>query len=148
MQALIEQHTAALALPRGAPTATLEIRLAAEPIGHDPQHTHQIAQFTALHQFTDLLVSRLHAQLKHCTKLQLRPRLSRGNQSLSIRFMRRDRFFHHDVQARLQRRNTEARVLIMRRGNQQRVNRPAGNHLLATAKHLHALFLILVQLMR
>ena len=148
MEALIEQHAAALALPRGAPAATLEIGLAAEPIGHHPDHPHQIAQLTALHQLADLLVARLHAQLEHAAELQFRPGCRRGNQALGIRFVRRDRFFHHDVQTRLQRRNAEARVLVMRRGNQKRINRPTGDHLLATAEHLHPFFLIFLQLVR
>ena len=52
------------------------------------------------------------------------------------------------MQTGLQRRNAKTRVLIMRRGNQQGINRATGNHLLARTENLYALFLVFLQLMR
>src|SRR5262245_54173171 len=45
MEALIEQYSPALPLPGRAPAAAGIIRLRPVPIGHDPTHPHQLAQF-------------------------------------------------------------------------------------------------------
>ena len=65
VQALVEQHAAALALPGRAPAAARVIGLGAKPIGDDPVDAHDLAQFAALNQLLDLQIARLGAHLEH-----------------------------------------------------------------------------------
>ena len=117
VEALVEQHAAALALPCGAPVAALIIRLGPEPVGHDPNHANQVAQFAALYQFANLLVARLDAHLEHAGERQLRPCFGGGDEALGVGLVRGDRFFHHHMQAGLERGDAECGMLKMRRGN-------------------------------
>src|SRR5205085_4830110 len=59
VQTLVEQNSASLALPGGAPSATGVVRFRPKPIGHDPIHANYFAQLAALYHLTDFEVTRL-----------------------------------------------------------------------------------------
>ena len=148
MEALVEQHTAAFAFPCGTPAAALEINLRTKPIGHDPQHAHEVTEFTALHDLANLLVTRLYAELEHAGENLVWMRVGLGDESLGIGFVGGDRFFDHDVQAGLECCDAKRGVLVVRGGDEQCVDRAAGDHILATAENLDALFEVLLELVR
>ena len=145
VQALVEQHAAAFAFPRGAPAAALEIDLGAKPVGHNPEHTYEVAQFAALHDLANLLITRFDAELEHTGEHLVRMCVGLGDEPLGIRLVCGDRFFHHDVEAGLKRGDAKRGVLIMWCSDEQRVDLSAGNHLLAATENFDALFAVLLE---
>ena len=141
VQALIQQHAAAFALPGRAPTAAGVIGFGAIPIGDDPTQPHDVAEFAALDQLLDFQITRLGTQLEHAGENQLLVFLMRRNQSLRIGFVRGNRLFDHDMQPALQRRDAQAGVLIMRRGNQHGIHFAGMNQLLAVVINFQRLVL-------
>ena len=139
VQALVEQHAAALALPGGAPAAAGVVGLGAEPVGDDPAHAHDLAQFAALDELLDLQVARLGAQLEHAGENLLGILLVRGDQPLGVGFVRGDGLLHHHVQALLQRGDAQRGVLVMRRGDDHRVHQAGADQLLAVGEGLERL---------
>ena len=123
VQALIEQHSAAFAFPGRAPRTAGVVSLAAKPIGVDPVHACDFAEVAVADQRADFFVTRFDAQLKHAAKRELGIFLMRGDELFRVGFVSGDGFLDHQVQSRLERRDAERRVLIMRRGDDDRVHR-------------------------
>ena len=65
--------------------------------------------------------------------------LVRGDQPLGVGFVGGDRFLDHHVQALLERRDAERRVLVMRGGDDDRVHQAGANQLLAVGERLQRL---------
>ena len=124
VQALVQQHAAAFALPGRPPAAAGIIGLGAKPIGHDPAHAHDLAQFAALDQLLDFQIPRLGAQLKHAGEDQLGILFAARQSAVRRRLCARRSVFRPSHARLLQRGDAEGGMLIMRRGDDHRIDRP------------------------
>ena len=138
VQALIEQYSAAFAFPSRAPRTAGVISLAPKPIRVDPVHAGDFAEVAVADQRADFFVTRFDAQLKHAAEHELGIFQMRGDELFRVGFVSGDRLLDHQVQSRLERRDAERRVLIMRRGDDDRVHRLRADEFHRIAKHLHA----------
>ena len=85
-------------------------------------------------QFFDFGVARFGAHLKHGGEDLFGMLAADGDESFGIGFVRGDRFFHHDMQAGLERGDAEAGVLVMRRGNDDGIDFAGTNHFFAVGE--------------
>src|SRR5262249_17078953 len=99
MKTLVEEHAAAFTLPGRAPAAAGVVGFGAEPIGHDPAHADDVAQFAALNEFLDFEIPRFGAKLEHAGKDGFGILFAGGNETFGIGFMRGDGFLDHGMDA-------------------------------------------------
>ena len=97
MQALIQQDAAAFAFPGRAPATAGVVGLGAKPIGHDPAHAHDLAQFTALNQVPQLQIPRLGAELEHAGKDHLWVFGVGGDEAFGVGLVGRNRLLDHHM---------------------------------------------------
>ena len=122
MQTLIEQDPPALSFPSSAPATTRVIGFGAEPIGHDPAYANNPAQFTRLNEALNVQIARFGTKLEHAGEDEVGFCLVGGNEAFGIGFMGGNGFFNHDVQALVESGNTESGVLVMRGGDNDRID--------------------------
>jgi len=142
VQALIQQHTAALAFPGRAPAAARVISFCPIPIGNNPVHADQLAEFAALNEFADFHVARFDAQLEHAREYLFGIFFVCGKQTFGIGLVRGNGLLDHDMKAVVQGVDADGRVQVMRRGNDDSVNRAGPDHLFTSVESLE-LFVLL-----
>ena len=142
MQALIDKHAAAFALPGGPPAPAGIISLGAKPFRNDPGKADDLPEVAVGDEFFDLSIARFGPHLEHGGKHLPGMPTARGNQPLRISLVGGDRFFDHDVQPGLQRGDAQGGVLVMRRGNDDGINLARADQFQTVVKNLQPALLV------
>ena len=121
VRALVQQHAAAFALPRGPPAARIVIILRAEPVGDDPVHAADLADRPALDEVVHADVQRVGALVVHHGE-QAPALFGGGVHLLDLLCVHPRGLFAHDVQALAQRADGQRRVAVMRHGDDDGVH--------------------------
>ena len=122
MEALVEEDAAAFAFPSGSPSTAGVVGVGSIPVGNDPVDADDFAQFAICDEPSDFGVSRLGPKLKHGGKYGGRMLAALGDKPLGVRFVRRNWFFDHEMQAGVQRLYAQRGVLVVGRGDDDGVN--------------------------
>ena len=133
MRALIEEHAAAFAGPRGAPTAEFIVRLGAEPIRDDPVDAADRAEFAVVDEFAHLSVIGIGALIEHGGEDLFRI-LVRGDEAFAVGFLDGNRFLHEHMQAVLQGIDADGGVIVVRRGDEHGIDSARTDQLVAAGE--------------
>ena len=135
MRALIEQHTAALAIPRCAPRPGIVVALRAIPVRHNPDHALDFAQCAAVNQRLRLAVDAVRALVEHHAEGQFGMLIRLRDHVPHLQGVHARRLFAQDMLSMAERLNRQRRMLIMRRCNQHRVTGIGRNQVAALAEN-------------
>ena len=138
MRALVEQYTAALPGPGGAPCPGIIVKLCAVPVRDQPAHPFQLSQLPAVDHFLQLPVYAVGPLIKHHAEGQLRVSVRFGDHFPHLQGINARRLFHHCVQPVPEGGNGQPRMLIMRYGNQHRVTLAGSNQFLSLGEYCRA----------
>lgn len=112
VRALVEERAAAFAFPGRAPAAAGVVGFGAEPIGDDPIDADDLAEFAAVDELFDFLVTGLGAELEHGAE-NFFGFFGGVNEAFAIGFVNGDGFLDHGVEAALEGENAEGGVGIV-----------------------------------
>ena len=129
VRALVQQNTAAFAAPRRTPAAGAVVGFAAEPRRDDPVRPLDLAEFALFDQLLDFNVVRIRPLIEHRGEDQFRMRLMGGDQPHGVRLVDGNRLLGQNMQTIVQGVDTDGRMEIMRRRDQNGINKAAANHL-------------------
>ena len=122
MRALIQEHAAPFSVPGRSPLPGIIVVLRPVPVRDDPVHSFDLSVFSALDQLMHADVNRIGPLIEHHRKRHFRMPVCAGNHLPHLLRIDTGRLLAHDVQMVLHRRNRQPRMLIMRNGNQNRID--------------------------
>ena len=134
MRILVEQDAATFPFPGGAPAAGVVVALRAIPVGDDPVGAADLAQLAAVDKVFYLLIKRVRALVVHDAKHHV-ALPGAGVHLLHLRRVYPRRFFTQGMNAVAHRQHRQARMLVVRRRDNHRVDKPALDHLLGVTEH-------------
>ena len=137
VRVLVEQHAAAFPFPGGAPAAGVVVTLRAIPVGDDPVGAADLAQLAAVDQIFHFLIQRVGPLVIHDAEHHV-ALPGAGVHLLDLRGVDACWLLTQGMNAVAHRQHRQVRVIVMRRGDNDRIDKPALEHLLRITEQRNA----------
>ena len=137
MRTLIEQHATALALPRRTPCAAVIICFRAVPVGDKPVCAANLSELSAHYKLAHLFINAVCTLIEHHAENNVLVMCGALVHLANLLCIYARGLFNHNVDTLFHAHHRKRGVVIVRHGNERRVNKSAVEHLLGGIKQLY-----------